>query len=287
MSQKLLSPHEIERWSPPSLQYVVGCSKLKEHFRKMLEANGLGPNLLITGDSGTGKTASVGAYLRAVMCPDRNPSTFDACGQCQSCKQFDPFHPMLWLTAHLFVRIPAGKKTISYFPIDCRSFGKNRLSQFLPKLKTPNPEEMTIVYLDSLHSLQQRGDGLVEMVAAYLDEPNTMCIATAPSASHLSPRLLREFPVVLSTSPASHEDFVQFLQQRCKDWGLNLDSPETLVLLAQRSNLNPRVAIEFLATVARQRDRARTRNPLEHQFPADDTDGEQSGPGAGPSEPIE
>ena len=93
MSEKFLSPREIERWIPRSLRYVLGCSEIKNHFSKMLAAGATGLNIIITGPALTGKTVSAMAYLRTLMCRNRHYSGLDVCGRCKSCRRFEPRFP--------------------------------------------------------------------------------------------------------------------------------------------------------------------------------------------------
>jgi hypothetical protein len=262
MDTKLLSPHEIERWTPPSLRYIVGCSEIKEHFADMLRVDGYGPNTLFTGGTGTGKTAGVRAYLRTLMCPNRNPSTLDVCGQCQSCEQFDGRYSHAGLYAEFSSRVSAAGLPIHYIVLNCSCITKQEWKHFVGEIGAWN--DLTVVYIDNFHRLQERG--LMDKALHLMEDPKTVWIATAPSADMLSHEVLERFSVVLSTSLASSEEFVAFLQERCSEWGLNPHDGESLVLLGEHSKLNPRAALHFLVVVAGKRVRAFDGTDVEDYF---------------------
>ena len=254
-SKKVMSASEIECWTPPSLRYVVGCSELKKHFAKMLGANGVGPNTLITGESQTGKTATVRAYVETLLCPNRDLATLDKCGKCAACRQFDTSFSSTRLSAY-YAQGLTGSALVQYASVDCHRITSIDLQQLVVSMR--NWGGLPLVYLDDVDWLPKHLEG---MLLKALEERRIVWIAAATSVTKLSKSFLHRFKVI-STSPASQDEFVQFLQERCMDWGIPVDAPESLVHLAQRSKLSPASAIRFFADSARKTEQTLRRQEL-------------------------
>lgn len=88
MNSKLPTPHEIQQWIPSCLKDFVACGDAKTALVEHLMADGDGPNTLITGDTGTGKSTLVEAYVRTRNCPNVTDPLLGPCGTCNDCMTF-------------------------------------------------------------------------------------------------------------------------------------------------------------------------------------------------------
>ena len=75
-----------------SFKDVIGQEALKEKLRREVDEGHIPHAQLFCGPSGVGKLALALAYARYLCCTDRKDG--EACGHCQSCKQWDQLmHP--------------------------------------------------------------------------------------------------------------------------------------------------------------------------------------------------
>jgi DNA polymerase-3 subunit gamma/tau len=77
------------KYRPKSLRDYIGNSAVKDTVRRYL-GNGRPQTILLTGNSGCGKTSLARLLLKEYMCLDRDPKT-GACGVCESCMAFDEY----------------------------------------------------------------------------------------------------------------------------------------------------------------------------------------------------
>lgn len=242
MTAQPLRPHDIERWVPQSLQDIVGCDNLKAVLTDMIAANGFSPNLLVNGAAGTGKTSSIKATVRTLMCARRGGDTQLPCGECDSCRFFDARYP----DQGLFEVLRASRQGVSpihYFPVNCGEITESELRELVRD--TRSQYGLVIIYLDEVHRIVRRQ--MDHLLLKPLEEHPAVWIASSASLKDLSVMFKRRFTVrVATTSPTFHE-LVGFLEARCRGWQLNVDSRDTLGLIAQLSRLIPSRAIGALA----------------------------------------
>lgn len=76
------------KYRPNSLAGYIGNQEVKETVQRYLR-NGRPQTILLTGNSGCGKTTLARIILREYMCQDRGED--GACGECFSCQSFDDY----------------------------------------------------------------------------------------------------------------------------------------------------------------------------------------------------
>lgn len=77
------------KYRPKSLKGYIGNQEVKETVQRYLK-NGRPQTILLTGNSGCGKTTLARIILREYMCQDRDAES-GACGECFSCQAFDDY----------------------------------------------------------------------------------------------------------------------------------------------------------------------------------------------------
>lgn len=254
---------EIQQWIPKSLNEIVGNEELVEHFENGLAVGGVMPNTLITGESRSGKTSGVKAFIRALFCRNRATGSFDACGVCVNCQADVGRYEQTGVFVQATMMESNQKQVRHFLPIDCAKITEAILREELSDLREFSG--LRIIYLDEIHRLKQRG--MDELLLKPLEELNYVWIASSATVKGLEPMFLNRFLVKLHTQLPTRDALAEWLAYRCKEWGIEWDDPRTLVRLAELSNQNPGKAIQVLARAAGKPSRKITSELVErHRF---------------------
>lgn len=265
MSNPLPTPREIEQWVPRRLRDFLACDEVKRTLTAHFLAGGDGSNLLISGETGTGKTGLVEAYIRTLICPNATNPLDGPCGTCPDCLGFDFENSDDGIFAHLRTRVFRGELPRYWYHISCVRFDHNGLRSLRSEVEY-NGKYRSIVYLDEIDCLADNRMDL-ELLKP-VRELNAVWIATGVNAARvLDPMLIRRFANRCSTSRPSEEELALFLIDRCREWDIAIDSPEAIALLAQRSSQITAECINVLARAASEDGRLLTRKLVaEHPF---------------------
>jgi len=252
-----LSPREIETWIPQSLSQIVGCRDVKLHFENMLRLGRRGQNTMVTGPSRTCKSATVKAYIRAEMCPHRDPQSLKPCGKCSTCIDLDIRKREEGLYAILRSRVMRDNlEPLFWYPINCGMITEAGLREVLEDI--PDQEGRTIIHLDETHRLVRRH--MDHLLLVPLDQYDVQWIATTAHPNELDPMFRNRFTAKLATTLPTEAELVAFLADRCGDWEINFECQDTLRIVARRSGLRPGIALGILANAAGHPDRKLTRD---------------------------
>jgi len=260
MSKSCPTPREIEVWRPTRLQDFIACEEVKATLVDHLRADGDGTNILILGNTGTGKTGLVEAYARTRNCPKSAGPWLGPCGECDDCKDFDFEHSDDGVFAHLRTKAEETKPTY-FFHLNCYSLDVSEIEEVAKEVSS-HPTVRCIVYLDEVHNLV---DGRRDLVLLkHLSDLNAVWLATGIDTNAYNPMFLRRFATRCTTTLPSEPDLALFLCRRCKDWSITVDdAPETLALLAQRSQQITAQCISVLACAAGRQGRFLDRHLVE------------------------
>lgn len=253
---------DIKQWIPKSWQDVVGNFDLKEHFHDILRAsldgefNGL--NTLVTGPSRSGKTAIIKLFVRCLYCDQLDRDTLTPCQyECRNCRADVSRFGLQG------IEVQSQEQDVHYLPIDCAGITENELRDKLIDLR--DYSGFRIVFLDEAHRLVRRS--MDEQLLKPVEErSNTMWIVASAHTGELEAMFKKRF-VRLQTQLPSIEEFSIWLTDRCQEFGIfNIDSPSTIIRLAERSNRNPGDALQVLARAAIKRPKRLTRQLVENHI---------------------
>jgi Mg-chelatase subunit ChlI len=247
------TPREIEQWVPLRLRDFVGCEYAKEVLVDHLRADGDGTNVLLSGETGTGKTALIEVYARTRNCPRTEDPLLGPCGRCHDCTTFDFQHRDDGIFARSRTKsADRGGKITNFYHVNCCHFRESEIRDLESEI-AGNHGDRSIVYLDEVQELAEgRRDRLLLKSVTELD---AVWIATGTHTDLLSPPFLRRFAARCSTTLPTQKELALFLLDRCRDWKIEIDCPETIGLLTQRSRQIPAECISVLARAATQQDR--------------------------------
>lgn len=259
--------NDIKRWTPPRWQDVAGNSALVEHFqdilRSSLDGEFSGLNTLVTGPSRSGKTAIVKLFARCLYCDRLDRETLTPCRfECRNCRTDVSRFGLQG------IEVLSQERSIHYLPMDFAGITETELREKLTDLR--DYTGFRIVFMDEAHRLVRRS--MDEQLLKPVEErANTMWIVTSAVTSELEAMFKKRF-VRLHTQLPSIKEFSLWLTDRCHEFGIDdLDSPSTIVRLAERSNQIPGDALQVLAQAAIKRPKRLTRQLVEnHIFELDD-----------------
>lgn len=233
-----ITPRQIERWVPDNLTEIVGCEKLKTELIAQLRLNGQGPNILISGKSGTGKTSAVKAFVKTLICPYQSGDIPVPCGKCRDCQNLDVRHPEEGIFATLSDRGLQGSP-VHFHPVNCGSVTEGELKRVLKD--RPEFSGTSIIHLDEVHRIVRRG--MDQLLLKPLEELDCVFIASSVHTDELDPMFLRRFAVKVSTSAPTEKELAFFIVERCRAWSIEYDSLNTVEFLRfRRSSLEKRDA---------------------------------------------
>jgi hypothetical protein len=264
MSTLIPTSRDIERWVPAHFGHVVGCKNLKDHFFNQLRLNDCGVNTFVSGEPGTGKTATVKAFVQSLMCPNRDSVTLLPCMACHTCRNFDVRFQDIGILAVLNERVLIGGAVpINFYPVNCGAITEAQLRAVLDERREFN--DHFFIYLDEAHRLVRRQ--MEHLLLKPLEELDATWIASSAYPTELGPMFLRRFAAKLTTTLPTPQELTMFPKERCEEWGLTVDADETLGMLARRTRQNPAAAISVLAIAAERLHRLLDRDMvLHHRF---------------------
>lgn len=254
-AEELITPREIERWIPFELTDIVGNYELKKRLINQLRLKGTGPNILIDGDPGTGKTVTTLAYFATENCPLRDGDTPTRCGVCDDCRLFDILDDTNGAFARLRDRANA-MEAVQFYHLNCGAISEARLREIVQEIR--DFQDHSIVYLDEVHRLNrgQRDHLLLKPMR----ELNASWIASSAHVDQLDRMFKDRFAIHVSTELPEPQELAELLAERCHDWSIDVDAPETIVRLVEYCSCRTLRCIQGLAQAASCPERRLTRD---------------------------
>ena len=251
---ELITPREIERWIPLTLTDVVGNNELKQRFIDRLRHEGEGPNILIGGSPGTGKTVTTLAYFATENCPYRQGVTPIRCGACNDCNLFD----ILDTTNGVFARLrdrATIMEAVQFYHVNCGAITEEQLREIVQDIR--GFQDHSIVYLDEVHRITRGHRD--HLLLKPMRELNASWIASSAHVDQLDEMFMDRFAIHVSTELPEPQELAALLAERCVDWSIDVDAAETIIRLVEVSSCQTLRCIQALAQAAYRPERRLTR----------------------------
>jgi hypothetical protein len=263
---------DVERFQPQCWDHIVGNQQLKEYFWDMIwcvrkEGHRSGFNLLTTGESRCGKTATVSFGVKCLGCYDLDFETMNPCGKCANCTMnhhlygnegWEGFAD--WLSEE---EAPTPIR-YHYMPIDCTRLSESDLEDCLTKIRISD-DNLRIIYLDEVHRLSRRF--MDERLLKPIEDYPAIWIASSANVrkddvddtSKLDKMFQNRFSFRINIQKPSADELTAWLAKRCAELGIQCEKArETLRHLAQRSNRNTGMALQVLNRAHKKRSKILT-----------------------------
>ena len=257
MSNQLPSALEIEKWTPAGLHQLIGCNNLVNSLVKVVKNGGQMQSMMVSGEIGSGKSASLKTLLKTLNCPSKVGDPPRPCGTCPDCQSYDPRMDTDGLFATLKTRVAEHDcPPLSTYLVNCGSVTSSRLEEIIHDRRQFCGQ--FIVVLDECHRLMR--NHLDEMLLVPMEDEKITWIAATAYPEQLKPEFKRRFSLRVCTSLPSVQELSNFSAERCCEFKLSVDDPATLALLAKLSHRRPSECIRVLSLAALEADRQLKRN---------------------------
>ncbi len=260
MPKALLTSRKIAAWRPRDLSQIAGCDDAIEFLANHANGDGQGPNILVEGNPGTGKSTLVHAYIRALVCQQRHGDPPRHCGECSTCRSIDVQYAHIGLFSILRL-LSEEREDIHYFPINCGNVTESELKHIIGVERRDLSGRFVIV-LQEAQFLKARSLDKGLLTTLEDDDLNILWIADTAHPEKLDPMFLRRFTRI-STVPPDKQTLAEYLAVRCTQWSITVDAPETLALLSERSRGVIAECIRVLSLAALNKDRQLGRATVE------------------------
>lgn len=271
---------DVERFQPQCWDHIVGNQQLKEYFRDMVwcvrkEGHRSGFNLLTTGESRSGKTATISFGVKCLGCYNLDFETMNPCGMCANCTMNHHLYGNEgWEGFAEFLSDEEAPTRIrySYMPVDCTRLTESELENVLMKIRI-NDENLRIIYLDEVHRLSRRF--MDERLLKPIEDYPAIWIASSANVkkddvddtSKLDKMFQNRFSFRINTQKPAVDELAVWLARRCVELGITCDDArETLSHLAQRSNRNTGMALQVLNRAHKTRSKFLTKQMVDNHI---------------------
>lgn len=223
---------------------VIGNKQIVSHLKNLLraltnnKASISSVNILLTGESRSGKTSATRFFLRCFHCESLCSSTLNPMcnGNCKACKHINVRFGEAGVLARLY-----GVKRESLVR-DCGRFSRAEEVREL----VCNAEQLcmpSLIVLDEVSRLEKQVWS--DYLLSSLETPGQFWLATAISAEKLDPPFKNRFSI-LKTEQASEDDLLDWTIRRMNRHGITLDNEKTLTANVRRFQTAPGRIVQAL-----------------------------------------
>ena len=213
------------KYRPKSLEGYIGNSQVKETVQRYLK-NGRPQSILLTGNSGCGKTTMARLLVKEYLCEERDPEK-GACGECVTCQMVDEYIETgdTEMIPDL-VEIDASDKS-----------GKKDIDSMLAGMEYPPMAGAWKVYIiDEVHLLTETAMG---RLLKSLEEPpeGVLLIFCTTNPEKLLPTIKNRCQLKLNVTKPTTKDIIELLQRVCLIEDKNYDLIGLRTLAARSDNV--------------------------------------------------
>lgn len=224
-------------YRPNSLDTYVGNEGIKESLRNTIKRGNLPQVILINGFTGSGKTTIARIIMKEYECTGRLLGQ-DACGVCESCKEFDSYI----VTGNTDNLPDVNEINVA------ENSGKGDVVDLLEdRIYPPMYGKYKYYYLDEVH---KASDALQNYLLKPIEEPeeHVVFILATTDPDKLLPTIRNRANLVLNVKKATESDIALLLGRVCQKEGIPFEA-EAFRLIATRSDYILRESLNSLQQV--------------------------------------
>jgi DNA polymerase III delta prime subunit len=249
-------------WRVSCLDDIVGNARLKGYLSSMIygvrnKMDRSGWNLFLTGTPRSGKTSSLTFALQALACQNLDFASLRPCQSCPSCVERHGIHGDVGTAWHCRLLPDCARRTpteLSVFVANGPTLSVHNIDELLDFARY-EAEGPKVVYIDEVYRLDHR---VAEILLSPMDRYQVIWLASsaylpAPAPGQAADQRRRiyemfeaRFHFRLSTNLPTTAEMIPWLAERCRGFGVRLQTPAILPSVAEKSDRIPGRALTIL-----------------------------------------
>ena len=213
------------KYRPNTLEKYIGNSEIKETVKRYLKT-GKPQSILLTGNSGCGKTSLARLIAKEYFCEDRDPET-GACDECMSCE-----------TMNDYIKTGNTEMLTDLYEIDSSDkSGKKDIDAMLESMQYPAMGGDWKVYIvDEVHLLSA---GAMGRLLKSLEEPpqGVLMILCTTDPDKLLDTIINRCQLKMEVKKPTTSELVNFLRNVCLEESKDYDIPGLRSLVVRAENV--------------------------------------------------